>query len=134
MSNLPERPSLDQLKLRVRELQGLHGERRQAAAARIAAHHPDSAGQSVRAVLDAPFKLADAQLVIASEHGLESWAAMKHIVHVRHRVTLCRSPGEACYGGAVSGAHRRTCGIRRALGEQPSLRVTRLRNATTLPA
>ena len=86
MSGLPDRPSLEQLKLRARELQQLHRERRPAAAARIAAHHPGFIGRSEQAVLDAPFQLADAQLVIAREHGFESWAAMKHIVETAVRV------------------------------------------------
>lgn len=83
---LPERPHLAQLKLQAKELQGLHGERRQAAAARIAAHHPRFARVDLRAVLDAPFKLADAQLVVAREYGFTSWGALKHYVEIGGRV------------------------------------------------
>lgn len=86
MSGLPERPSLVQLKLQARELQQLHRERRQSAAARIAAQHPEFHGRSSQAVLDAPLKLADLQLVIAREHNFESWAAMKHMVETSNRL------------------------------------------------
>jgi len=86
MSGLPERPSLVQLKLRAKELQRLHRERRPAAAARIAAQHPDFKGRSPQSVLDASFKLADAQLVIAREYNFESWAAMKDMVETSSRL------------------------------------------------
>lgn len=83
---LPKRPHLTQLKLQAKELQDLHRERRQAAAARIAAHHPRFARLDPQAVLDAPFKLADAQLVIAREYGFPSWGALKHYVEIGSRV------------------------------------------------
>jgi len=37
-------------------------------------------------VLEAPFKLADAQLVVAREYGFESWGALKHLVDLGSRV------------------------------------------------
>ena len=83
---LPKRPSLTQLKLQADELHTLHRERRQAAAARIAAHHPRFAHTEPRSVFDAPFKLADAQLVVAREYGFESWAALKHYIEIGSRV------------------------------------------------
>jgi ankyrin repeat protein len=83
---LPERPSLAQLKLQAKELLDLHRERRQAAAARIAAHHPRFAHMDPRSVLDAPLKLADAQVVVAREYGFQSWGALKHYVEIGSRV------------------------------------------------
>jgi ankyrin repeat protein len=83
---LPERPSLAQLKLRAKELLDLHRERRQAAAARIAAHHPRFAHTDPPSVLDEPLKLADAQLVVAREYGFQSWGALKHYVEIGSRV------------------------------------------------
>ena len=83
---LPERPSLVQLKLQAKELQGLHRQKRLPAAARIIAHHPRFRGRSTGSALDAPLKLADAQLVIAREYGFESWAALKHHVETERRV------------------------------------------------
>jgi ankyrin repeat protein len=84
--SLPERPSLAQLKLQAKELQRLHREKRQPAAARIIANHPRLSTRDAQAVFDTPLKLADAQLVIAREHGFESWAAMKHEVETPSRL------------------------------------------------
>ena len=84
--SLPERPSLAQLKLQAKELQQLHRDKRQSAAARIAANHPRFKYRDIRAALDAPLKLADAQLVIAREYGFESWASLKHVVETAARV------------------------------------------------
>jgi hypothetical protein len=84
--SLPERPSLAQLKLQAKELQRLHREKRESAAARIIANHPRLRNETTRAVLDAPLKLADAQLVIAREYGFESWAALKNVVDTVSRV------------------------------------------------
>jgi ankyrin repeat protein len=83
---LPERPNLAQLKLQAKELLSLHRDGRQAAAARIAAHHPRFAHTDPSSVLEAPFKLADAQLVVAREYGFESWGALKHLVDLGSRV------------------------------------------------
>src|SRR5262249_16053421 len=83
---LPERPSLAQLKLQAKELLTLHRDRRQVAAARIAAHHPRFEHASPKFVLDAAFKLADAQLVVAREYGYQSWGALKHFVEVGSQV------------------------------------------------
>ena len=84
---LPERPSLAQLKLQAKELQGLHHERRLPAAARIVANHPRFRDESPASVLDAPLKLADVQLVIAREYGFASWAALKHHVETERRLS-----------------------------------------------
>lgn len=87
---LPERPSLAQLKLQAKELQRLHRDKRQAAAARIAAHHPQFAHKfapkNPAFLLDEPLQLADAQLVIAREYGFQSWGALKHYVEIGNRV------------------------------------------------
>lgn len=84
--SLPPRPSLAQLKLQAKELHRLHREKNLSASARIAAHHPRFAGNDPRAVLAVPLALADAQLVIAREYGLDSWAALKHRVEAGDRL------------------------------------------------
>ncbi len=84
--NLPSRPDLAQLKLQARELRLAHREGKPAAAARIAAHHPRMRGQSLRAVLDKPLTLADAQKVLAREYGFDDWARLKHHVETTERV------------------------------------------------
>ena len=120
---LPERPSLTQLKLQAKELQTLHARRRLPAAARIIANHPRLRHESAASVLDAPLKLADAQLVIAREYGFESWARLKHHVHparqVRRRGRGDRSgrPREARQSahrasGARTGANESRAAIR----------------------
>jgi hypothetical protein len=83
---LPKRPSLTQLRLQAKELQTLHRQKRLPAAARIIANHPRFRSRSPSATLDAPLKLADAQLVIAREYGFESWASLKHVVETERRV------------------------------------------------
>ena len=82
---LPERPSLTQLKLQAKELQALQRAGRQAAAARIASHHPRFAHP--RSLIAGPIKLADAQLVIAREYGFESWSSIKHYVEIGQRLS-----------------------------------------------
>ena len=119
---LPERPNLAQLKLQAKELHALHRERRRAAAARIAAHHPRFAKAEAQSVLDAssPFRLADAQLVVAREYGFTSWGALKQFVEIGERVAkLTPHPrfGEAV-GALVSGD---ITTLSRLLDEHPEL-------------
>jgi len=70
-SPLPPSPSLEQLRRRAKDL--LHELKAgdAAAAARLAAHHPRPP--------EAP-RLADAQLVIAREHGFPGWPALRAYV------------------------------------------------------
>lgn len=84
--SLPSRPSLTQLKLQARELHRSHAEGKHSAAARIAAHHPQMKGQSLQVLLDGRLALADAQLVLAREHGFRSWADLKHHVETADRL------------------------------------------------
>ncbi|MGH9628871.1 MAG: hypothetical protein ACRD7E_11150 [Bryobacteraceae bacterium] len=78
--SLPDQPSLEQYKKQAKDL--LHSHRKAAPAAleRIARYHPRLHNQPPDGVRTAPFRLADAQLVIAREHGFESWPKFaKHI-------------------------------------------------------
>jgi ankyrin repeat protein len=84
--SLPSRPNLDQLKRQAHELHRAHRAGKPSAAARIVAHHPRLKGQPLQAVLDKPITLADAQLVLAREYGLESWARLKQRVEIASRV------------------------------------------------
>src|SRR4030095_12083325 len=70
---LPVRPDLDQYKKQAKEL--LKGGRAGEAGAlrRFAAHHPRFAKTSPDSQTGETLALADAQLVIAREHGFESW-------------------------------------------------------------
>jgi hypothetical protein len=71
---LPARPDLDQYKKQAKELVKAWNDGTSEAIARAMAHHPrmrgGMAGESPGA---SDFALADAQLVIAREHGFESW-------------------------------------------------------------
>jgi ankyrin repeat protein len=84
--DLPSRPNLTQLKLQAKELLQAQRARQPAAAGRILGHHPKLTGQSLQAVLDYPLTLADAQLVIAREHGLPSWAKLKERLDMVRRI------------------------------------------------
>jgi hypothetical protein len=70
---IPARPSLEQYRKQAKDL--LDGVNRQIpeALGRVGASHPRLLGQLVSTLLAAKIKLADAQLVIAREHGFESW-------------------------------------------------------------
>lgn len=66
---LPERPDLDQLRRRAKELRDAARQQDTAALARIAAHHSTARTDAV--------SLAAAQFVIARELGFSSWPALK---------------------------------------------------------
>jgi hypothetical protein len=83
---LPARPSLTQLRKQARELLRDHRAGSAAAAARIAAHHPQLKGRAPDAVLAHPLALVDAQLVVAREYGFASWAALKHRAEIVSRI------------------------------------------------
>jgi ankyrin repeat protein len=86
-SSLPAAPSLEQLRKLARELQRGHDAGRPEAVARVRDRHP-RAGAELR--------LADAQLVVAREHGFASWPRLKAYVErvTAHGLDL-RHPFEA---------------------------------------
>jgi hypothetical protein len=121
---LPTRPSLVQLKRRAHELHTLHTDGKQSAAARIIAHHPRFRDKSPEATLGESFALADAQLVIAREHGFQSWAALKHLVETKSRIAPFKPHpnfGEAV-AALVAGDLDR---LRRLLASHPDLALAR---------
>jgi ankyrin repeat protein len=78
--SLPDQPSLEQYKKQAKDLLQSHRNAAPAALERIARYHPRLNNQPPDGVRTAPFRLADAQLVIAREHGFESWPKFaKHI-------------------------------------------------------
>jgi Ankyrin repeat len=74
---LPEHPHLDVPKREARELlqQWCNGERD--AFERIRSRHPKFAKADDSALAAGPFRLSDAQLVIAREYGLRNWTVLK---------------------------------------------------------
>ncbi len=71
--SLPEQPSLEQYKKQAKDLLRNHGQAAPQALDRIARYHPLLHSQLPEVIRTAPFHLADAQLIIAREHGFESW-------------------------------------------------------------
>src|ERR1700733_5253294 len=92
---LPARPNLDQYKKQAKDLVedcrlGISG-----ALERIQRHHPRLHNLAQADVPRAAFRLTDAQLVIAREHGFESWPKFaKHIetLHLIRTVALLADP------------------------------------------
>jgi ankyrin repeat protein len=70
---LPSRPNLEQYKNQAKDLLKAHGLGNSAALDRIGRHHPCLHKLSHRDIQSAPFALTDAQLIVAREHGFESW-------------------------------------------------------------
>lgn len=79
--DLPDRPSLEQLKRRAKELQRAYAAGDRIALARVAAHRSDPADR---------LSLARAQHVIAREHGFDSWSALKHFIELQAGLTEAR--------------------------------------------
>jgi ankyrin repeat protein len=118
--SLPRRPSLDQLKIQASALRRAHRDGKKAAAARIAAHHPKSNGQSVTSILARRLTVAAAQLVIAREYGFESWARLKH--HVDFSQRLAKFKPHPRFHEAVAALDAGDVeGLRRLLAADPSL-------------
>jgi hypothetical protein len=74
---LPAQPHLDIPKREARELLADWRARQPAALERIQHRHPKFKDLALTAVAEVPFKLADAQLVVAREYGFTHWAALK---------------------------------------------------------
>lgn len=76
--DLPERPHLDVPKRQARELLEAWRAAQPDVFERIRRRHPKYRDADDEALKEAPFELADAQLVIASEYGLGNWTTLKH--------------------------------------------------------
>jgi ankyrin repeat protein len=70
---LPARPSLEQYKKQAKDLLHSHRAAESDALHRIKRHHPTLHKLSLTEIASAHFTLADAQLILAREHGFESW-------------------------------------------------------------
>jgi ankyrin repeat protein len=79
--SLPDQPNLEQYKQQAKDLLHAHSRAEHAALDRIARYHPRLYNVPSDAIRLAPFKLSDAQLVIAREHGIPSWP--KFAAHIR---------------------------------------------------
>jgi hypothetical protein len=74
---LPSRPNLDHLKQQAKDLMKAHAARTATSAQLIREFHPRLRGAADSAIFAAGFKLSDAQLTIAREHGFLSWTRLK---------------------------------------------------------
>lgn len=70
---LPSRPNLEQYKKQAKELVKRRKAGDEETLRRIRLHHPRFAALQDDALIEAAFALADAQFVIAREHGFDSW-------------------------------------------------------------
>lgn len=77
VKSLPPNPSLNHLRYQAKDLLRDHAARSQAVAQRIREFHPQFRRASDAEILEAQFRLSDAQLTIAREYGFPSWARMK---------------------------------------------------------
>lgn len=99
--SLPERPDLEQLKNQAKSL-----------LKSLRAGEPEALERGAAYGFAAPYRLAQAQTILAKELGLPSWAKLKH--RVETEVTRSET-----FFRAVSGGDHET--VRILLGEQPSL-------------
>jgi ankyrin repeat protein len=81
MPELSARPNLEQYKKQAKDLLHEHSLGTPAALVRIAHYHPRLLKLPAPEIRSTPITLADAQLVLAREHGFESWA--KFAAHIR---------------------------------------------------
>jgi Ankyrin repeats (3 copies) len=77
---LPSNPNLDHLKYQAKDLLKEHTARTPGAAQRVREFHPHFSRATDAEIFDAQLSLTDAQLAIAREYGLPSWARLK--VHI----------------------------------------------------
>lgn len=121
-SQLPDHPSLEQYKKQAKDLVKNRKSSDPESIQRIRQHHPRFDKLSDSDILNTRFVLADAQLVIAREHGFESWPRFaKHIGRItrgRLPAALWKSAEEALITGDVGT-------LERLLRENPELRKQR---------
>jgi ankyrin repeat protein len=135
---LPARPSLEQYKKQAKELvKGFKTFPTSKSAVpeaiqQIKKHHPRLGKLSEAEIRNAKFTLADAQLVIAREHGFESWPKFAKHIEARTRANSSVSQFELAADAVVNGD---VAALQRLLRENPELireRSTREHQATLL--
>lgn len=76
MFPLPDRPNLDQLRIRAKELKRAFEQGEQSAKTRVLEFHPKFAGRPPNRLEEWHLSLRDAQVTIARESGFQSWKAL----------------------------------------------------------
>lgn len=129
---LPARPNLDQYKKQAKELLKLSKSGDSEALQRVRKYHPRSAQLFDTRILSGGFALADAQLILAREHGFDSWSKFRRHVEELTRESSPISKFESAVEAIVAGD---TALLASLLRENPQLvraRSTRLHQATLL--
>jgi ankyrin repeat protein len=83
---LPDRPNLEQYRKQAKDLVKAFGLESGAALSRIRPHHPRFHNLLEHAAKGARFTRTDAQLVIAREHGFESWPKFAKYIEMLHLI------------------------------------------------
>ena len=86
--SLPATPSLNSLKSQAKQLLSRQRKGEAESNIRFVSSHPDWTDASESDIQSAALSLADAQLVVAREHGFDSWPKLKH--HVESIVPQAR--------------------------------------------
>jgi len=133
---LPAHPSLEQYKKQAKDLlksvKSGHPQALQQILERIKKDHPRFGNLAAVELQGTNLRLADAQLVIAREHGFESWPRFAKHIDGLTRESSAVSRFELAVDAVVAGD---VAELERLLGEDPGLvreRSTRLHHATLL--
>ena len=101
--SLPSRPSLEQYKKQAKELLKSWKANDPEAIQRIRQQHPRLAKVSASDIVNARFVLADAQLIIAREHGFESWSKFANHIGVLTRESFPDAVWKAAERALIDG-------------------------------
>jgi hypothetical protein len=132
VKELPSRASLEQYKKQAKALLKSQNNGDADAVERMRQHHPRFAKLTDSELRSGGFLLADAQLVIAREHGFESWPRFAKHVEALSRQSSSTSKFESAVDAVVAGD---TATLERMLRETPELiraRSTRRHRSTLL--
>ena len=92
---LPARPDLEQYKKQAKDLVKAQASANPAALERIRRSHPRFRQPQDPEVDRAPFRLADAQLIIAREHDFETWSSFAARIQSSRPAAIDRRSDEA---------------------------------------
>src|SRR5882757_7210862 len=129
---LPSRPSLEQYKKQAKALLKSYKAGDGDALQRLRQHHPRLGKLTDSDLRSGKFLLADAQLVVAREHGFESWPKFAKHVEALSRDNSSTSKFELAVDAVVTGD---AAALERLLSESPALiraRSTRRHRSTLL--
>jgi hypothetical protein len=106
MASLPDRPDLRQLRIQAKQLKRALADGDETSRNRILASHPKFAGREPERMEGWIFTLRDAQVVLAREHGFESWGALLQSVEGATVQRWSISPYEGILGRAFKEAQK----------------------------